>query len=90
MERLDGRVALVTGASRGIGAAVSRALDGAGVRLALASRSGSDFGIAGAVAMPTDVRDPASLEALVAATARPRNHRILEVALRPVTEMSWG
>jgi NADP-dependent 3-hydroxy acid dehydrogenase YdfG len=68
MEQLDGRVALVTGASRGIGAAVSRALDGAGVRLALASRSGSNLGIEGAVAMPTDVRDPASLEAIVAAT----------------------
>ncbi len=40
MEQLDGRVALVTGASRGIGAAVARALDGAGVRLGLASRSG--------------------------------------------------
>jgi NADP-dependent 3-hydroxy acid dehydrogenase YdfG len=67
MEQLDGRVALVTGASRGIGAAVAHALDAAGVRLALASRSGSDLGIAGAVAMPTDVRDPASLERLVAA-----------------------
>ncbi len=33
MERLDGRVALVTGASRGIGAAIARSLDEAGVRL---------------------------------------------------------
>ncbi|MFH0751713.1 MAG: SDR family NAD(P)-dependent oxidoreductase, partial [Chloroflexota bacterium] len=68
MERLDGRVAFVTGASRGIGAAVARELDRAGVRLGLASRSGSDLGIPGAVAMPSDVRDPASLAALVAAT----------------------
>ena len=68
MERLDGRVALVTGASRGIGAAVARELDRAGVRLGLASRSGSDLGIPGAVAMPSDVRDPASLATLVAAT----------------------
>ena len=68
MERLDGRVALVTGASRGIGAAVARALAGAGVRLGLASRTGDDLGIGGAVARPCDVRDPASLGAMVAAT----------------------
>ena len=62
MPDLEGRVALVTGASRGIGAAVAHALDGAGVRLGLASRSGDDLGIAGAVAQPCDVRDAASLE----------------------------
>ena len=37
--RLDGRTALVTGASRGIGAAIARALDRAGARVALAARS---------------------------------------------------
>ena len=68
MTSLDGKVALVTGASRGIGAAVARALDAQGVRLGLASRSGDDLGIEGAVALPCDVRDPAQLEALVAAT----------------------
>lgn len=68
MDRLDGRVALVTGASRGIGASIARALDGAGVHLGLASRSGGDLGIADAVAQPCDVRDPASVEAIVAAT----------------------
>ena len=68
MEQLNGRVALVTGASRGIGAAVARSLDAAGVRLGLASRSGDDLGIDGAVARPCDVRDPLALEALVAAT----------------------
>lgn len=65
---LDGRVALITGASRGIGAAIAHSLDAAGVRLALASRSGDDLGIADAVAQPCDVRDPASLAAIVAAT----------------------
>ncbi len=66
---LKGKTALVTGASRGIGAAVSRALDAAGVNLGLASRSGDDLGIANAVAMPTDVRDLTALETLASATA---------------------
>jgi NADP-dependent 3-hydroxy acid dehydrogenase YdfG len=69
-EGLDGKVALVTGASRGIGAAVARRLSEAGVALGLASRSGDDLGIAGAVAPPTDVRDPAQVDALVAATVQ--------------------
>jgi len=37
---LDGRTALVTGASRGIGAATAQALDRAGARVALVARSG--------------------------------------------------
>lgn len=64
--RLQGEIALVTGASRGIGAAIARQLDGAGVNLILASRSGDDLGIAGAVARPSDVRDRAALAAIVA------------------------
>jgi len=68
MNRLDGRVALITGASRGIGSATARALAAQGVRLGLASRSGDDLGMDGVVAQPTDVRDPASLDSMVAAT----------------------
>jgi NAD(P)-dependent dehydrogenase (short-subunit alcohol dehydrogenase family) len=68
MESLDGRVALVTGASRGIGAATARALSDAGARVALASRSGDNPGIDGAFARACDVRSAASLEAMVAAT----------------------
>jgi 3-oxoacyl-[acyl-carrier protein] reductase len=69
MGELKRKTALITGASRGIGAAVARALDAAGVSLGLASRSGDDLGIDGAVAMPTDVRDLEALSALAAATA---------------------
>ncbi|CAN5192568.1 SDR family NAD(P)-dependent oxidoreductase [soil metagenome] len=65
---LEGKVALITGASRGIGAAVAQHLAKERVHLALGSRSGDDLAIAGAVAQSTDVRDPASLDALVDAT----------------------
>jgi NADP-dependent 3-hydroxy acid dehydrogenase YdfG len=69
MTSLEGKVALVTGASRGIGAAVAKALDARGVRLGLASRRGDDLGLEGAVARPCDVRRPDDLEALAAETA---------------------
>lgn len=65
---LDGKVAVVTGASKGIGAAVARQLHARGVRLGLGSRGGGDLGLEGVVALPTDVRDRAQVDALVAAT----------------------
>ncbi|MFL5938006.1 MAG: SDR family oxidoreductase [Gaiellaceae bacterium] len=64
---LEGKVALVTGASRGIGAAVARTLDEHGVKLGLASRSGDDLGL-DAVAQPCDVRELDQLDSIVAAT----------------------
>ncbi|HET7235645.1 MAG TPA: SDR family oxidoreductase [Actinomycetota bacterium] len=69
MVELDGRVAVVTGASGGIGAAVARSLAEHGVRLGLASRSGADLGIEGAVAAPCDVRDASAVDAFVARVA---------------------
>jgi NAD(P)-dependent dehydrogenase (short-subunit alcohol dehydrogenase family) len=68
MTTLEGKIALVTGASRGIGAAVARTLHGRGVRVALASRSGDDLGLEGAVARSCDVRRPDDLESLAAET----------------------
>jgi NAD(P)-dependent dehydrogenase (short-subunit alcohol dehydrogenase family) len=65
MTNLDGKVALVTGSSRGIGAAVARRLGELGAKLGLASRSGDDLGIRDAVARPCDVRDPDQVAAAV-------------------------
>ena len=68
MSSLEGKVALVTGASRGVGAAVARALALEGVALGLASRSGDDLGLEDVVAEPADVRRPADMERIVGET----------------------
>ena len=65
---LEGKAALVTGASRGIGRAVAQMLAAAGVGLGLASRSGDDLGLEHVVARPCDVRNPADLEGIVGET----------------------
>jgi NADP-dependent 3-hydroxy acid dehydrogenase YdfG len=58
---LDGRVAVVTGASRGIGLAIARALAAAGARVAMLARSAAALSDAareiGAVAIPCDLAD---------------------------------
>jgi 3-oxoacyl-[acyl-carrier protein] reductase len=66
---LDGKTAVITGASRGIGAATARLLHERGVNLGLASRSGDDLGLDRAVAQPCDVREFSSLASLCDATA---------------------
>ena len=88
MSSLEGRVAVVTGASRGIGAAVARALHDAGAKLGLASRSGDDLGIPDAVAMPTDVRDPEAIRRLVDATAE--RHGGVDIAVINAGVGSYG
>lgn len=71
-----GKVALVVGASRGIGAATAEAFAAAGAAVALAARDQSALdAVAGrirelggnAITVRTDVTDPASVEAAVAA-----------------------
>jgi NADP-dependent 3-hydroxy acid dehydrogenase YdfG len=66
---LEGKTAVITGASGGIGAAVARMLHERGVNLGLASRSGDDLGLDGAVASSCDVRDLDALTSLCDATA---------------------
>jgi NAD(P)-dependent dehydrogenase (short-subunit alcohol dehydrogenase family) len=75
---LTGKVAVVTGASRGIGTAIARELASAGCAVALAARSGDELraraaeitGAGGrALAHVADLREPAAPAALVEAAA---------------------
>jgi NAD(P)-dependent dehydrogenase (short-subunit alcohol dehydrogenase family) len=74
---LEGKVAIITGASRGIGAATARVFRAAGASVALAARDEAALTAladelssdgTGAIAVPTDVGDAAAVERLVAET----------------------
>jgi len=65
---LGGRVAFVTGASRGIGAAVARRLSEEGAKLGLASRGGDDLDLPDALGLECDVSAPDQVDAAVART----------------------
>jgi 3-oxoacyl-[acyl-carrier protein] reductase len=67
---LEGKVALVTGGSRGIGAAIVRELAGAGARVAVNYRAGKDAAEAvagefGGLAVQADVSDPGQAQSLI-------------------------
>jgi NADP-dependent 3-hydroxy acid dehydrogenase YdfG len=75
---LEGRVAVVTGASAGIGAATAKALAAAGARVVMGARrterlaalEGEITAAGGtAASVPTDLRDPAQVARLVDAAA---------------------
>src|SRR4051794_40416759 len=62
MSELDGKVALVTGASGGIGASVARKLHDAGASVGLLARRGDDLGLDRALGISCDVRDRGAVQ----------------------------
>ena len=77
---LEGRRAIVTGGSRGIGLATARALVGEGARVAVVARDAEALAAAaqeiGALAVPADTGSDESVAAMVASGQRGvRRHR---------------
>ena len=80
------RVAFITGASRGVGAAVAKAFHADGMAVALASRSGDDLGIG--LGLKCDVRDPDAVSAAVDATVA--EHGRLDVVVANAGVGAYG
>ncbi len=77
MDTLAGKVTILTGASRGIGPFIARALAKGGASISLAARSAAELdalatkldGNGRFIAVPTDINDPAARQNLVRRTA---------------------
>ncbi|HEV2218045.1 MAG TPA: glucose 1-dehydrogenase [Candidatus Dormibacteraeota bacterium] len=99
MDTIENKVVIVTGASRGIGAAGARAFAAAGARVVLAARDDAALNevakaIGGALVVPTDISDTDSVRALVDRTVKEFgrldaafNNAGANYALRPVAEI---
>src|SRR5690606_11933461 len=73
MSRLDGKIAIVTGAGRGLGRAMATALAERGAKVVAASRTLADLEdlaaqVDGVTPHVTDIAEEASVDALVEAT----------------------
>jgi len=99
METIENKVVIITGASRGIGAAGARAFKAAGARVVLAARDEAALNevakeIGGALVVPTDVSDSDSVRSMVDRTLSEYgrldaafNNAGANYALRPVAEI---
>jgi NADP-dependent 3-hydroxy acid dehydrogenase YdfG len=76
MGKLEGKIVLITGASRGIGLAIARALDWEGAKLILVGRNRGPLARAAAqipgtvMSLPVDVTQPGDVKRLIAAVQK--------------------
>jgi NAD(P)-dependent dehydrogenase (short-subunit alcohol dehydrogenase family) len=95
---LDGKVAIVTGAAKGLGSAIARKLNEAGATVVLsdldeAAVSSAAAGLAGCGSAVCDVRDEGQVQKLVADTVAEHGHLDVMVAcagiatVKPIVQM---